>query len=82
MMKKKPASKLLKAFQTKRPHKNLTKKVLVEQLKELFKEEAIEPWFSRPNEAFDGLTPNQLIEKGEAQLIQDMILDIASGNPT
>lgn len=75
----KPDSELVKAFYARR--KNLTKEHLVSQMKELVKEDAIEPWFQAPKECFDGLSPNQLIELGEIQLIQDLILDMASGNP-
>jgi hypothetical protein len=79
---KKPDSKLVKAFYAKRPNLHLKKADLVEQLKELVKEETIEPWFDRPLDMLDGLSPNQVIELGEIQVIQDMILDMASGNPT
>lgn len=78
---KKSKSALVKAFYAKRKDSRLTKEKLVLQLKELVKEESIEPWFARPNRAFDGLTPNKLIEMGKIQRIQDMILDMASGNP-
>ncbi len=76
---KKAEAALIKAFQSKQ--KTLTKADIVLQLKALLKEEAIEPWFARPNKMFDGLTPNKLIEMGEIKLIQDMILDMASGSP-
>ena len=70
---------LVKAFYAKR--KKLTKEDLVFQLKALVKEETIEPWFRSPNPSFNGLSPDKLIELGEIQLIQDLILDMASGNP-
>jgi hypothetical protein len=61
---------------------SVTKEELVHQLSLMVKPEAIEPWFNRKNEHFDGFTPNELIERGEEHLIQDMIYDMMSGNPT
>jgi hypothetical protein len=76
---KKPSKALVKAFYAK--NKNLTKADLVLQLKVLVHKEAIEPWFKRPNKHFLGLSPNQVIDIGSIQLVQNMILDMASGNP-
>jgi hypothetical protein len=80
MKRKNLNSKASKEFIRKR--RVSQKENLVKQLKELIKEDAIEPWFNRPNKMFDGWTPNQLIEIGESNLIQDMIFDMASGAPS
>lgn len=59
-----------------------TKKELVKQLLHLIKPEAIEPWFDKPNKAFDNHTPNEIVKMGRSDLIQDMIWDLESGNPS
>jgi len=61
---------------------NLSKEELVELMAFIGAvPESIEPWFSRPNDAFDGLTPNQVLEEGNSNLVRNMIYDIAFGNP-
>lgn len=39
-------------------------------------------WMKEPNEAFDGSTPVQVIERGEIDRIWEMIYYLRSGQPT
>ncbi len=73
-------SKLLEAF--KNPNRHIVRQDLVEQMHELIKDEQVEPWFARPHPALDGKSPNQVIQEGNIQVIQDFILDMASGSPS
>jgi hypothetical protein len=50
-------------------------------LSELIKKEAIGPWLKQPNEAFDGSTPLQVIERGESDRIWRMVSELESGEP-
>jgi DNA-binding transcriptional regulator YiaG len=50
-------------------------------LEELISPEAIGPWLKEPNPAFDGSTPLQVIERGEADRIWRMIYELKSGEP-
>ena len=38
-------------------------------------------WFQEPNEAFDGSTPLQVLERGEADRLWQMIYFLKSGQP-
>lgn len=38
-------------------------------------------WLKQPNSAFDGSTPLQVIERGEADRIWLMLYDLESGQP-
>lgn len=44
--------------------------------------EEIVAWLQEPNEAFDGSTPLQVIERGEADRIWRMIYFLRSGEPS
>ncbi len=50
-------------------------------LEALVSPETIGPWLKDPNPAFDGSTPLQVIERGEADRIWRMIYEIESGEP-
>lgn len=52
----------------------------LENLKTLIKEEHIEDWMTRPVEAFDGRTPQQVIDQGDVGLIDDMVNRLATGS--
>lgn len=45
-------------------------------------EKFIDSWLSQPNAAFDGLTPLQLIERGEQERIHEMVYRLQSGVPS
>ncbi len=51
----------------------------LENLKTLVKEEHIAEWMTRPVEAFDGRTPQQVIDQGDVGLIDDMVTRLAGG---
>ena len=50
-------------------------------LEQLVAKEAIGPWLKEPNPAFDGSTPLQVIERGEADRLWRMIYELESGEP-
>jgi DNA-binding transcriptional regulator YiaG len=49
-------------------------------LAKLFRPEAVGPWFEKPNDAFGGLKPVEVIERGESDRIWQMIFEISSGS--
>ena len=51
------------------------KKRLLDALSELVDKERIPVWMDRPNDAFDGLTPNQVIEIGRIDKLWVMIYE-------
>lgn len=55
---------------------------VVVALREVVDEEAIGPWMLRPNQAFDGLKPIEVIERGEVDRIWQMIFLLRSGTPS
>jgi hypothetical protein len=57
-----------------------TKRLFV-ALEKLVSPEAIGPWLKDPNPAFDGSTPLQVIERGEADRIWRMVYELESGEP-
>ena len=50
-------------------------------LEKLVPNESIGPWLKEPNPAFDGSTPLQVVERGEADRIWRMIYELESGEP-
>ncbi len=50
-------------------------------LEELVASEAIGPWLKTPSPAFDGSTPLQVIERGEADRIRRMVYELQSCEP-
>ena len=70
-----------------RPNKTVTRRLteigrVVYALGEVVNDEAIGPWMLRPNQAFDGLKPIEVIERGEADRIWQMIFLLRSGTPS
>ena len=55
---------------------------LITALKEIIDSEYLSKWLTKPNDAFDGLKPIEVIERGESDRIWRMIYHIASGNLT
>lgn len=51
-------------------------------LSRVMRPESIESWLGTPNEAFSGLRPIEVIERGEADRIRRMIHELESGTPT
>jgi len=56
-------------------------KRLFTALERLVSPEAIGEWLKEPNPAFDGSTPLQVIERGEADRIWRMVYELESGEP-
>ena len=50
-------------------------------LAELMKNEALDEWLQQPNQAFDGSTPLQVIERGETDRLWRTIWHLREGNP-
>lgn len=55
---------------------------VVRALREVVHEKAIGPWMLRPNQAFDGLKPIEVIDRGEVDRIWRMIFLLRSGTPS
>ena len=53
---------------------------LFDALSDVVQPKAIGPWLLRPNPAFDGSTPLQVIERGEGDRIWRMIWELREGN--
>jgi hypothetical protein len=56
-------------------------KRLLEALERLISAPAVGAWLKDPNPAFDGSTPLQVIERGEADRIWRMVYELESGEP-
>jgi uncharacterized protein (DUF2384 family) len=54
---------------------------LCQALAEVIRAETIGHWLQTPNDAFDGSTPLQVIERGEADRLWKMIYRLESGEP-
>jgi DNA-binding XRE family transcriptional regulator len=54
---------------------------LYEALGEVVDPTTIGPWFVTPNEAFGGMKPVELIERGEIDQLWDMVYRLQSGMP-
>jgi len=52
---------------------------VIQALSEVIQKEALGPWMTQPNEAFDGLKPIEVIERGEVDRIWQMIYYVRSG---
>jgi DNA-binding transcriptional regulator YiaG len=55
---------------------------LQQALAGVMRAEFIGPWLQTPNEAFSGLKPLEVIERGEVDRIWRMIYELESGMPT
>jgi DNA-binding transcriptional regulator YiaG len=55
---------------------------LINALSEIIKEESIGTWLQTPNDAFDGLKPLEVIDRGENDRIWSMIYFLRSGAPS
>lgn len=57
-------------------------KRLYARLSEVITPEAIPSWLDTPNDAFDGLKPLEVIERGEIDRLWNMIFYLESGVPS
>ena len=62
-----------------RPYREAAR--LYDTLTDVIEPAAIGPWFVTPNEAFDGLKPLEVIERGEIDRLWDMSYRLRSGMP-
>lgn len=54
---------------------------LLRALAEIMDEEFVREWLHTPNEAFDGLKPLEVVERGEGDRVWQMIYRLRSGEP-
>jgi hypothetical protein len=54
---------------------------VIDALGEVIQKDVIGPWLEQPNEAFGGLKPIEVIERGEVDRIWEMIYFLRSGSP-
>lgn len=52
---------------------------VIDALGEVIQQDAIGPWLEQPSEAFGGLKPREVIERGEVDRIWQMIFYLRSG---
>jgi DNA-binding transcriptional regulator YiaG len=55
---------------------------LTNALSEVMKKESLGPWLQTPNDAFDGLKPLEVIDRGESDRLWSMIYFLRSGVPS
>ena len=55
---------------------------LTKALSEVIKKEFLGVWLQTPNDAFDGLKPLEVIERGESDRLWSMICFLRSGDPS
>lgn len=53
-----------------------------EMLGAILAKKNVDAWFASPNPQLDGLTPQQVIDSGLAEIIRDFAWDIITGNPS
>ena len=54
---------------------------LVEALSEVVDRDALGAWFTTPNDAFDGLKPIEVIERGEIDRLWELVFRLRAGLP-
>jgi hypothetical protein len=54
---------------------------LLDGLSRVMRPSDVGQWLRAPNQAFDGSTPLQLVERGEIDRIWRMLYDLESGKP-
>lgn len=69
----------------KEPHRSGQQRIkelsrLFDALADIVQPKAVGPWLQRPNPAFDGSTPLQVIERGEGDRLWQMIWRLREGN--
>lgn len=55
---------------------------LINALSEVIKADSLGTWFDTPNDAFDGLKPREVIDRGESDRLWSMIYFLRSGVPS
>ena len=54
---------------------------LLESLSRVMEPSLVDRWLKQPNPAFDGSTPQQVIERGEIDRIKRLVHELESGQP-
>jgi len=67
------------ADKLKRPYNEVYR--LWEALSDVVEPESVSIWFQTPNDAFDGLKPLEIIERGEIDRLWNMVYQLQSGMP-
>lgn len=57
-------------------------KRLIDALAEIVREDSLGTWMQQPNDAFDGLKPTEVIDRGQSDRLWEMIFNLRSGNPS
>ena len=60
---------------------NQEMKRIAAAMEKLVTSDAVGEWLTQPNPAFDGSTPQQVIERGETDRVWRMIYELQSGQP-
>ena len=55
---------------------------LVEALSRVVQPEGLRDWFNRPNRAFEGLKPLEVVERGQIDRLWQMVFFLESGVPS
>ena len=74
----KPMAKPGTAAGTRAP---LTKAALVERMRKMVKPEGVERWLHVPNRKLRGMTPMEVVESGETELLESILYHMESGEP-
>lgn len=72
-------TKSIDAGKLKRPYNEIYR--LWEALSEVVEADTLGIWFQTPNEAFGGLKPIEVIERGEIDRLWEMVYQLRSGMP-
>ena len=67
------------AEKLKRPYNEVYR--LLEALDDVVSVDSLGEWFESPNDAFDGLKPLEVIERGEIDRLWNMVFELRSGMP-
>ncbi|XZE19147.1 hypothetical protein SH449x_004457 [Pirellulaceae bacterium SH449] len=67
------------AEKLKRPYNEVYR--LLEALGDVAEVDSLGNWFQEPNDAFDGLKPMEVIERGEIDRLWNMVYELRSGMP-
>ncbi|MCE2800587.1 MAG: hypothetical protein LW724_13695 [Planctomycetaceae bacterium] len=67
------------AEKLKRPYNEVYR--LLEALDDVVEVNSLGNWFQEPNDAFDGLKPIEVIERGEIDRLWNMVYELRSGMP-
>lgn len=71
----------------KKPSEGVTRRVnevgrLRQALTKIIDSDAVSEWLQEPNQAFDGLKPIEVVERGESDRIWQMVYYLESGMPS